>query len=549
VSRSSVTRFTVAGTPDVDELIAGLASRASLERDDAAAGPVVREVLDTFDWRLHASGTVLELASTDQGRALTWRSIETGAVLGRIDVDVEGAPRFAWDLPAGPVADRIADVIDVRALVPLVRLESLVTTLRLLDDQDKTIARLTVDRSTLPDGTALPVVLEVASLRGYEREARRFGDLLAAQVVLAPATDDVAVEALRRAGYVPGSYSSKLRLDLDPSSTALHAWATVLRTLLGTLQANEAGVRADLDSEFLHDFRVAVRRARSVLGEARGVFDGAVPAGMRTELAWLGQQTGPTRDLDVELLMVPEFEAGLPPDRRADLKPFAAFLERRQAQAQQALVAELDSSRYRDLLATWRGLLDVPDAAAGPRADEPAAVVAADRIRRAHRRLVRDGRAIDDASAPEALHDLRKDAKRLRYLLECFGSLFPAPTTTPVVRELKALQDVLGDYQDAQVQADTIGHFAQEVLDEGQAPAATLLAMGLVVDQLGDIEHRARAGFAERFARFDAADVRSCVRDLVAAADQAAEDTADQAVEPEHETEEAPTGGRKGGDR
>ena len=99
----------------------------------------------------------------------------------------------------------------------------------------------------------------------------------------------------------------------------------------------------------------------------------------------------------------------------------------------------------------------------------PAIVVAATRIHKAHKRLVRDGRTIDDYSPAVALHDLRKDAKRLRYLLECFGSLFPAVDVATAVKPLKALQDTLGTFQDTEVQAHALADMAEQLVDRGAA--------------------------------------------------------------------------------
>ena len=49
----------------------------------------------------------------------------------------------------------------------------------------------------------------------------------------------------------------------------------------------------------------------------------------------------------------------------------------------------------------------------------------AKRIARAQANLVDHGRLIGPDTPAEQVHDLRKDAKKLRYLLECFGSLLP----------------------------------------------------------------------------------------------------------------------------
>jgi CHAD domain-containing protein len=126
--------------------------------------------------------------------------------------------------------------------------------------------------------------------------------------------------------------------------------------------------------------------------------------------------------------------------------------------------------------------------------------------------MVKMGGAIDEGSDPEALHDLRKKGKELRYLLEFFASVFPGEVVGPMVKSLKALQDVLGRHQDRQVQAETIRSLRDEVvrLDDG---AAALMAMGLLVDRLERGQAQARAEFAERFAVFAGRPQRKLVRE------------------------------------
>lgn len=511
----SVARFVVADRGHLERLVTGLVDREGLvaERPEACR----RVVYDTFDWRIHGHGSSLHHEHAGDRATLVWRVRDTGEVLGRIELDE--VPRFVRDLPPGPVTERLADVVEVRALLPLVTVELTRTVLRLLDDEAKTVAKVVVEDGSVPQGAPLPVFVEVQPVRGYERRAERLVEVLAAQVTLSPSSEDPTEAALRAGGLVPGSYSSKLRLRLDPHGTALDAWVTVLRALTATMEANEPGVLDDVDSEFLHDYRVAVRRTRSVLGQAKGVLPPAVRDRFRAEFAWLGRETGPTRDFDVFLLEIPAFEARLPPERRGHLAPFRAFLERHQRAAHEALVEVLRSPRYEACMADWRAFLEHPEVSPGeaPDADRPATEVAAARIRKAYRRVVRDGRAIHDGSAPEELHELRKDAKKLRYALECYGSLFPAAEVAAVVKDLKGLQDVLGEYQDCQVQAGSLERFAQQMLDEGSASAPTLLALGSLVEQLDEREAAARRAFEEHFARFDAPAAHARMRALLRA--------------------------------
>lgn len=515
-------------------LVSGLHQRAAFRRDPDQV--IERTVYDTFDWRLHAEHTVLEhdrIVVPPRSRRvapepwLVWRSSDTGEVLGRLAV--AEVPVFAWDLPDVPTAERLAGVVEMRALRPLVTVRTQRVTLRLVDAEGKTEARVVIDQAELVGvgrhaELALAPTVEVIPVRGYPRAADRVTGLLSAQVVLRPVERDTVHQALKRAGYTPGDYTSKLNVRLDPASSALDAVVAVLSTLLFTMERNEPGTRDDTDSEFLHDYRVAVRRSRSVLGMAKGVVPPQLLDHLRAEFKWLGDITTPTRDFDVYRLSYPDFEASLPEAIQPDLHPLRDYLDSHQRLAHAELVRHLDSPRYAALLARYRAWLARPgdepgaaDPAVVPDIGLDARAFAAARTWQAYRSLVKDGRRIDDDTPPPEVHQLRKDAKKLRYALECFGGLFPADEVAPLVKELKGVQDVLGDFQDAEVQKASLRAFGESMVAEsGPRAASALLAMGYLIEQLDERERDARARFAERFASFDAHHNRRRFRRLFA---------------------------------
>lgn len=474
-----------------------------------------RTFLDTFDWRLYDADSCLELPDGDT-HTLQWRTLSDEGALG--STQVNGAVRFADDLGAGPVADRLAGIIEMRALTPVAKVVERGWTFRQLDDEGKTVARVRLTEATAVDpaaGTREPLGLRLALLpvKGYERAAGDTAARLQATFELNPATGPLMADALAALGRRPGDYSSKLRLKLTPSMRADQAARVIHRTLLDTMERNEAGTKADLDSEFLHDLRVAVRRTRSALTQIKGVLPARTVARTKTAFAWLGQATGPTRDLDVYLLGLPEYRASLPDAFKASLDPFEDYLIRRQRQEQRRLTRVLSGARYAKLKREWRAFLDTPpdqaDAPAEPLANarRPIGAVASERIWKMYRRVIAEARAIDDASPAEALHDLRKSCKKLRYLMEFFASLYPEAQLKPLVKRLKTFQEVLGIFQDYEVQSHALTAFARDMHAQGTAPAETYMAMGALASRLIAGQQAARADFAGRFAAFDTRDV------------------------------------------
>ena len=479
--------------------------------------------LDTFDWRLYRSGLTLEQVGSrgETHLLLTGRDgtvVAAGAAGGRV-----AWPARLEALPLGPLRDHLGPVVGVRALLPVARAVSVVREIRVLNSDDKTIARVTADRMsvTYPEAGSVPPRLAVSALRGYQAQALRVAELLAAEPGVTEAGQSGLEAVLAAAGRRPGDYAGKVDVRLTPRMPASAAMVTVLTSLFDTLMANVNGTVRDLDTEFLHDLRVAVRRTRSALKLAGDVLPGDMAARFRPEFKWLGDLTTPTRDLDVYLLGYAGMAAGLIAATAGELQPFHDYLERSRASAQRDLARGLRSARFSRLGREWRHALASAGAAGGgtrPAPRHTVARLAASRIGRAHQRVIRDGSAITATSPPESLHELRKRCKELRYLLEFFGSLYDPGQHWQAVRELKALQDCLGEFQDTQVQHEEIRVFAAQMMDQRAAPAATLLAMGEIAAGLAARQRQARIEFAGRFRDFASKPSQNRIKALTRAA-------------------------------
>jgi CHAD domain-containing protein len=143
-------------------------------------------------------------------------------------------------------------------------------------------------------------------------------------------------------------------------------------------------------------------------------------------------------------------------------------------------------------------------------AAQPIGPLAGQRTRAIYCHMRRMGEAIDDASPAADYHELRKKGKELRYLLELFGApLYPAEVVKPMIKTLKALQDVLGRHQDREVQVAMIYSLAPSLAEHPRA----LMAMGVLVERLREDELAARSAFAERFFAFASKSQRALVRE------------------------------------
>jgi CHAD domain-containing protein len=492
----------------------GDASRAPLERDLVAAGyslePAVRSsttVLDTFDGRLDAAG--LRLDHTASGLAL---HDEEGRPARAVAATV---PRFAGDLERGPLRSRLAGIIEVRALLPLATVTTTARRAERRNSDGKVTSAVTIHDDLATDGVAHPgwlVTLE--ELTGYAKPGDRARDVVSPHVTEAVGSD--AVDAvLTLAGVHRGGCHVEPGIELADDLPAVEGFRLVLANLDDALEANRPGTVDDLDSEFLHDLRVAVRRSRSILRHGRAVLGPDVLAWAEPGLKLVGNVTGPPRDLDVQALEWDTAVAVLDDDDRRALEPLHRQLLRDRAAAHAELAAHLGAGDVSDLLRRWHDTVHAPmDVAhAGPKGGDPLLKVVRTRVKRAQSRVLEQGRAITPETPADAVHEVRKDAKKLRYLLECFADLFPDSGRKAFVKRLKNLQDLLGEHQDAEVQAAELRHAAERL--PAATDTATYVAVGRLVEHLERTRQAARDGFADRFAEYDSAATRQVLDDML----------------------------------
>jgi CHAD domain-containing protein len=486
---------------------------------------------------LHKAGLTLEYLPARGGSELRLSGRGAGQGAAQLVTGWQASrPQPATALAGGPVGVRIAGLVAPRALIPIVTTSTLTTAYRLMNEDGKTVAKLLIERPSLvspqPGQGAgprqpvpLPPRLTIAEVRGYQGQARRATRLVAAVPGVMPATAPLSADALAALGRRPGDYSNKVDAAITAGMPAAGAAAAILLRLLDTVEANVPGTLADIDPEFLHDLRVSVRRTRSALklfGDALGLAAEEL-AFFAAEFKWVGDLTTPTRDLDVHLLDFEETARGLAAAKPDDLEPFRVYLEQRRRKEFRALTRGLRSARFTSLTRQWRAqLAEIQQDSAGPargsrtRSGQPrkaaggtAGSLATERTRVAFAKVARRGAAITGDSPAEALHDLRKRCKELRYALEFFAPLHNPADYAKVVGDLKRLQDCLGEFQDTQVQIGEIRALAAAMLAAREAPAVTLLAMGEITAGLAARQRAARADFERRFAAFaDAAGQR-----------------------------------------
>ena len=449
--------------------------------------------LDTADWRLRKVGIDLTFVPSSGQLVAHHGSSLVAQPAGSITW-----PALISSIPDGPVRDMIVEAVWVRALLPFATSQDRCNSFAVLNGYAKTVARVRWREGSVqaPQERRLPLRVQVDPLRGYGADAAKVERRLTRATPLS-ATRNTWFEAL---WAMPGlGPTATERFGMQRAQAADLAVADALLGYLSEIEANVTGIVADIDTEYLHEFRVAVRRTRSVLKLLGDVLPDGLAERMAAEFRWLGDVTSPTRDLDVYLLGMDDMAQLVA--RPGGLDAFAVHVRRRRAVEHRTLARALKSARFVELCAAWRlelaGVMSAPS-----RHRETAAQLAEERLHRIFRKATKRSKAITRDSPSAQVHSLRKTCKEMRYLLEVFKPLCNPKAYKDVIGDFKELQGVLGDFQDGEVQATALREFAQEMMSDSSVDADTLLAMGELSARFEVRQRRARDTLTKRHERY-----------------------------------------------
>jgi len=236
-------------------------------------------------------------------------------------------------------------------------------------------------------------------------------------------------------------------LHLDPALTPADAARAIVAAGLAQLQANDAGLATGHDPEYVHQARVAMRRMRSALRMFRR------EVGLQRAKAWRGalgetsRALGRSRDWDVFALrtLPAALEAYGDEELAGELR---RRVSRRRSKERQEARDALRAPRHAAAMLEISQWLAHADGAADPPSPLPLVEFASRVIRKRRKRLLTGAMMLGTLSAAEQ-HRVRIDTKRLRYGLDALGSLFRPRPLEVFSATVEALQDALGDCNDA----------------------------------------------------------------------------------------------------
>lgn len=465
---------------------------------DSQVVSVADAYLDTRDMRLLRHGYTVRLRKKGDKRLITLKSLEEmhgGHIQDRMEIEKPLASEKHGADPAGWHEEIQRFVRDIAGERPQLQPVCFVIQTRHKEwlhhgQSDSALAELSLDQVAVSggkiddDGRGEPSATGPSS-RFFEVELEMLDPTqeqafftlvqwLESRGELSPVRSSKLVSGLRAIAAQPldtpaadsAADSDNDRSGIQPEMKMAEACRLIWRQQMTEMILNESGVRDGKEIEYVHAMRVSTRRARAayvLLGEyfvTKQVKD-HVRFFKRT-----AKQLGAVRDMDVALQKLTRYRKRLPREVHNDLNPLLNHWRKQRRTAMKRLRKWLDDDGYAQALIALDAFCRTPGAGTRRRKLDANVAPPLDQVRHVlPSRILTRFEAVrryetifaQQQRPPLAtLHALRIDCKYLRYVLEFSQDLLGEEGAT-LIDQLKRLQDVLGDLNDADV-AHTMLH-------------------------------------------------------------------------------------------
>ncbi len=359
---------------------------------------------------------------------------------------------FVDSLTNGSVKQHLKDSSPLRAFTSIADFNLRINQLLLLDNKNKTHSCVYIYK--FDKGKKTKCIGVVQSQLGHKASHNMLLDnLLDGNLA-------VEVELCQLYSFLGKSndfYCSKPKFNFTSDEHTIGAVNEIIKSFVQIARKNEAGIINDVDTEFLHDYRVSLRKVRSVLSLFKGVYDGDDTTEFGNLFSKIMRETNRLRDFDVYLRDRESYFSLLPRSMYDGLNKLFDMITHDRKIEQKHVANFLMSDEYhRSIECIEHKFKHSTGIKNGPLAHGAAFIRVCHLIWRRYHKVCKIARGVKSETPNNTVHKLRIQCKKLRYLMEFFVHLFPEDKIGQLVKSLKMLQDNLGRFNDLSVQQTSL---------------------------------------------------------------------------------------------
>ncbi|MCW8929726.1 MAG: CHAD domain-containing protein [Gammaproteobacteria bacterium] len=471
-------------------------------------------ILDTFEWGLYQNN-LMAIRHKDQSISL-WDESNLFDDESLLEIkDINASSKFWWDFPDSEAKETLKPILKLRALSPVYKGILKTEQLNLQDDEGKILVFCQLISIYEPERPRTPVMRQVriSPVTGYTKEYGQAVKLLRELEAFKPTLPPLE-SLLGAIGISPQLYTVKPQLYFPATMPSRSAVSSIIATMIEKQRLTEHGIIKDIDTEFLHHYRVAIRMVRAAIVQLKEVFPPQDVAVLKQRFGDLARETNYLRDIDVFILDKERYMSLLPESMRDDLLPmFSDFEKNRQTEAKR-ISRWIGSRVYRQEIDELQSLfINGYSAVETQWSEKPTIELAVTKIQKTYKKIYKAALKINSNTPDDEIHNIRIDCKKLRYLLYFFGSEFKKKKLKVVLNHLKSLQDKLGVFNDLTVQGEFLKKYLIQMEHKPKKDIMLIASLGGLISTLYTMQVLERDKCIDELAIFSNDDNRQLFRE------------------------------------
>jgi CHAD domain-containing protein len=256
----------------------------------------------------------------------------------------------------------------------------------------------------------------------------------------------------------------------------------------------EDGIIKDIDSEFLHDFRVSLRMIRAAIAQLKDVFPEYDATMLKERFGNLARETNKLRDLDVFIIEKERYVNLLPNSLRKGILPMFKDFEKSRVEEVKRVSAWLSGKAYQQEMDELESLfVNGYSTLETEWSEKPSIQLAVKKIQKRYKKIQYAATNITQDTPDADIHCIRIDCKKLRYLLYFFDNLFDKNHVKVAGSHLKSLQNKLGNFNDFSVQGEFLENYLNAIEHKPKKDILLIAALGGLISSLHTMQLQERA--------------------------------------------------------
>lgn len=470
-------------------------------------------LLDSFDWGLYNSGYIA--IRVPDNRMIFWSQNDLlDPELSQIIENSSAKSKFWWDFFA-PETDKaetsnsnikkiLKKALKLRALSPVYKGILKTQQFNLQDDEGKVLVFCQLVSIHAENSPRMPIIRQarLIPVTGYNNEHDKAIQLIQDLGGFVPTLEplDSLMNAL---GITPQPYTIKPNFPMPAETPARQAISSIISIMLDKQRITEPGIIKDIDTEFLHHFRVALRMVRAAVAQLKVAFPEQDVIILKERFGTLARNTNHLRDIDVFILEKERYMNLLPESLRHGLLPMFDDFEKDRSTEVKRVAKWLSGKAYKQEINKLQALfVNGYTAVETEWSQKPSIELAVKKIQKRYKVIQKAASTISHDTPDDDIHSIRIDCKKLRYLLYFFGELFDKKQVKVAALHLKSLQDRLGTFNDLSVQGKFLEQYLYDIEHKANKDILLIASLGGLISTLHALQIQEREHCIKELAIF-----------------------------------------------